>query len=102
VLHAPVRWRWPAALMTEAQFAGNEPFQICMRPGSSRPGRVKSLTAACGTQSLCCRHSRGKAGEHGQQGSKTGSKRAAVSGYAGRRLAIKTAGRATSSHIAKR
>jgi hypothetical protein len=35
-------------------------------------------------------------------GSKTGSKRAAISGYGGRRAAIKAPGRATSSRIAKR
>ena len=34
-------------------------------------------------------------------GSKTGSKRAAISGYGGRRPAIDTAGRATSSDIAR-
>jgi NADPH:quinone reductase-like Zn-dependent oxidoreductase len=36
-----------------------------------------------------------------RSGSKTGSKRAALSGYAGRRPAINAAGRATSSHIAR-
>jgi hypothetical protein len=45
---------------------------------------------------------------HGERGtredwqrSKTGSKRAAISGYGGRRTAIKAPGRATSSHLAK-
>src|ERR1035437_602852 len=55
-------------------------------PGGSGGGWAAAARGARGTR-------------EDRQGSKTGSKRATVSGYGERRTAIKAAGRATSSHI---